>query len=67
MKRSQGTVSGLINNPPSLFPTSTGREPWKAMMEFLLSKTKQDEVSAAQVAHKGKMFGLCKIIFGIIS
>lgn len=67
MKRSQGTMSGLINNPPSSFPTSTGREPWKAMTEFLLSKTKQDKVSAAQAAHKGKMFGPCKIIIGIIS
>ena len=67
MKRSQGTVSGFINNPPSSFPTGTGREPWEAMMEFLLSKTKQDEVSATQAAHKGKMFGLCKIIIGIIS
>lgn len=67
MKCSQETVSGLINNPPSSLPTGTGKEPWKAMMEFLLSKTKQDEVSAAQAAHKGKMFGLCKIIIGVIS
>ena len=54
--RSQGTVSGLLNNPLQLIPVGTGGLPWKAMAEFLNSKSKQSDVLATQATLKGNTY-----------
>ena len=41
VRRSQGTLSTLLNNPPSTFPSGAGREPWEAMKKFLASEDEQ--------------------------
>lgn len=38
VKRSQGTLSTLLNRPPLTFPVGAGREPWEAMKKFLASE-----------------------------
>ena len=37
VKRSQGTLSSLLNGPPEGLPSGTGREPWEKMKTFLTS------------------------------
>ncbi|KAK3747895.1 hypothetical protein QZH41_001360 [Actinostola sp. cb2023] len=44
--RSQGTLSSLLNKPPSTFPARTGREPWKKINELMNSRETQDDLVA---------------------
>ena len=44
VKRSQGTLSTLLNRPPPTFPVGAGREPWEAMKKFLASEEDQKEL-----------------------
>ena len=41
VKRSQGTVSSLLNKPPQSFPTGAGREPWESMKIFCQTQKKR--------------------------
>ena len=41
VKRSQGTVSSLLNKPPQSFSTGAGREPWESMKIFCQTQKKR--------------------------
>ena len=48
LHRSQGTVSSLLNNPPTAFPAGTGREPWEKMKHFLTDPTQQESLLSSR-------------------
>ncbi|XP_068759563.1 one cut domain family member 3-like isoform X1 [Montipora capricornis] len=54
VRRSQGTLSTLLNNPPSTFPSGAGREPWEAMKKFLASEDEQKNLLERKARSKGK-------------
>ena len=56
VKRSQGTVSSLLNNPPQSFPTGAGREPWQSMKDFLVNPDEKAKLLNQLKARKGEHF-----------
>ena len=56
VKRSQGTVSSLLNNPPQSFPTGAGREPWQSMKDFLVNPDEKAKLLDQLKARKGEHF-----------
>lgn len=56
VKRSQGTVSSLLNNPPQSFPTGAGREPWESMKTFLSNPEEKAKLLDQLKASKGEHF-----------
>ena len=56
VKRSQGTVSSLLNNPPQSFPTGAGREPWESMKTFLSNSEEKAKLLDQLKASKGEHF-----------
>ena len=44
IKRSQGTLSSLLNGPPEALPSGAGREPWEKMKKFLTSPEEQQKL-----------------------
>lgn len=56
VKRSQGTVSSLLNNPPPTFPTGAGREPWQSMKDFLKNEEEKKRLLDKVKERKGKHF-----------
>ena len=44
IKRSQGTLSSLLNGPPEALPSGAGREPWQKMKKFLTSPEEQQKL-----------------------
>ena len=53
--RSQGTLSSLLNTPPTVIPTGAGREPWEKMRTFLASPEEQQKLLDKKNM-KGKAF-----------
>lgn len=54
VKRSQGTLSTLLNRLPLTFPVGAGREPWEAMKKFLASKEDQKKLLEKKARSKRK-------------
>lgn len=54
VKRSQGTMSSLLNNPPQSFPTDAGREPWESMKTFLSNPEEKAKLLDQLKARKGE-------------
>ncbi|XP_068712852.1 one cut domain family member 3-like [Montipora foliosa] len=54
VKRSQGTMSSLLNNPPQSFPTGAGREPWQSMKDVLVNPDEKAKLLDQLKSRKGK-------------
>lgn len=54
VKRSQGTVSLLLNNLPQSFPTGAGREPWESIKTFLSNPEEKAKLLDQLKASKGE-------------
>ena len=56
VKRSQGTVSSLLNKPPRSFPTGAVREPWESVKKFLSNPEEKAKLLDQLKARKGEHF-----------
>lgn len=61
VNRSQGTLSSLLNGPPEVLPSGTGREPWVKMKTFLTSPEERQKLLDKKIM-KGNVISF-KLIF----